>query len=147
MGEINPVLVGLLGVIAGAIIVFILHFAIVTWCKNSTTSPDPEQNATIPVSQSQNRARARANNVQLETSSSTSTSTSNSMVQLIVLSRCVVAFPPELPALSCGRYEGSSATAFNGVVVRNLGEKFITYSPRVQNKCLGLLFGIPEGNL
>ncbi|MCD7460246.1 hypothetical protein HAX54_043146 [Datura stramonium] len=75
MGEINPVLVGLLGVIAGAIIVFILHFAIVTWCKNSTTSPDPEQNATIPRSQSQNRARARANNVQLETSSSTSTST------------------------------------------------------------------------
>ncbi|KAJ8537795.1 hypothetical protein K7X08_014335 [Anisodus acutangulus] len=82
--EINPVLVGLLGVIAGAIIVVILHFVIVTWCKNSTSPDPPDQNTTtIPVSQSQNRSRA---NAQHEISSSTS----NSMVQLIVLSSCPV---------------------------------------------------------
>ncbi|KAK6779303.1 hypothetical protein RDI58_021487 [Solanum bulbocastanum] len=79
--DINPVIVGLLGIIAGAIIVVIIHFIIVSWCKN--TSPDPlDQNTTIPVSQSQNHSRPRA---QQETSSSTSTS--NSMVQLIILSR------------------------------------------------------------
>ncbi|KAK4348528.1 hypothetical protein RND71_031283 [Anisodus tanguticus] len=83
--EINPVLVGLLGVIAGAIIVVILHFVIVTWCKNSTSPDPPEQNTTtIPVSQGQNRSRA---NAQHEMSSSTGRGTSNSMVQLIVLSR------------------------------------------------------------
>ncbi|KAM3340914.1 RING-H2 finger protein ATL51-like [Capsicum galapagoense] len=86
--EINPVLICLLGVIAGALIVVILHFLIVTWCKN--TSPDPlEQNAIISVSQSQNQSqnRSRANNAQPETSSSTSASTSDSMVQVIILSR------------------------------------------------------------
>ncbi|XP_060206208.1 RING-H2 finger protein ATL51-like [Lycium barbarum] len=81
--EITPALVGVLGVIAGAIIVVIIGFVIVTWCKNNTSPDPPEQSTTIPVTQSQNPSRA---NAQREISSSTSTSTSNSMVQLIVVS-------------------------------------------------------------
>lgn len=82
--EINPIIVGLLGLIVGAIIVVILHFIIVSWCKNSSSDP-PEENRRIPISQSQSQNRSRAN-AQPGMPSSTSTS-NNSMVRLIVLSK------------------------------------------------------------
>ncbi|XP_027173314.1 RING-H2 finger protein ATL51-like [Coffea eugenioides] len=66
--EISPLLVGLLGVMAGALIVATLHCIIVCWCCDTESERSPARRRTIPTAPA-NSAAADYNREQATSSS------------------------------------------------------------------------------
>ncbi|KAL3536388.1 hypothetical protein ACH5RR_004849 [Cinchona calisaya] len=79
--EISPLLVGLLGVMAGAVIVATLHCIVVCWCRDTDQRPT-RTTTTIPTPVRSHRENVVAADYQQQAGSSSSGSFSN--VQLII---------------------------------------------------------------